>query len=310
MPAMNQQKRQLKDYPVFFGLFLIKCLVQLPLPVWQRVGIELGKIIHKFAHKRRRITEINLTMAFPDMPESERNKMVRDVFINTTLGALESFYGWWASSEEIQKRSEVKNLETLQNLNKDAGVIIIGAHFTTLDLSGRVMGERQKVDIVYKSQKNKAFNDTMIKCRAPHYGEMISKKDMRTMIKRLKAKNIVWYAPDQDFGPKGSVFAPFFGVPTATLSNIAKLVKLTGAKVVFFSHFREGLGEDTRYIGEVTTPFADQHSESNVSDDDAINAQIMNAELERSLKDNDVKQYFWVHKRFKTRPNGEPNPYK
>jgi KDO2-lipid IV(A) lauroyltransferase len=302
---MRAMKQHIKDYPVYFGLFLIKCLVSLPLPVWQRVGIVLGKIIHKFAHKRRRITDINLKMAFPEKSDAERQKMARDVFINTTLGALESFYGWWATNEEILKRSEVKNLETLQALNKDSGVIIVGAHFTTLDLSGRVMGERQKVDIVYKKQRNKAFNETMINCRAPHYGEMISKKDMRTMIKRLKAKNIVWYAPDQDFGRKGSVFAPFFGVPTATLSNIAKMVKLTGAKVVFFSHFREGLGDDTRFIGEVTTPFGET-----VSEDDHINAQIINAELERSLRDNDINQYFWVHKRFKTRPNGEPNPYK
>lgn len=303
---MNQNpSRTLKDYPVIFALFLMKCLVRLPLPVWQRFGIELGKLLFHLARKRRHIVDVNLRMAFPDKTATQRKAMTRDIIINTTLGALESFYGWWAQDKEIRSRSQVKNLDALLKANESQGVIIVGAHFTTLDLSGRVMGLFKKVDIVYKKQSNKVFNDTMINCREPYYSGMIEKRDMRSMIKRLKQGHIVWYAPDQDFGRKNAEFAPFFGVPTATLSNIGKLVKLTGAKVVFFSHFREGLGERTRFVGEVSTPFDD-----NISTDDAVNARIINQALEDSLRKHDITQYFWVHKRFKTRPDPkEPSPY-
>ncbi len=306
---MRRMKKQfstlLKDYPVIAALFLMKCLVRLPLPVWQKFGIALGKLVYLVAKKRRHIVEVNLKMAFPDKTEAERDKMTRAVIINTVLGALESFYSWWADDADIRARSTIKDLDILLDANKGQGVIIIGAHYSTLDLSGRVMGLFKKVDIVYKKQSNKVFNQTMIDCRSPYYSGMIEKKDMRSMIKRLKEGHIVWYAPDQDFGRKGAVFAPFFGVETATLANIGKLVKLTGAKVVFFSHFREGLGEDTRFVGAVTAPFGDD-----VSTDDEMNARTVNHALEQSLRENDITQYFWVHKRFKTRPDPtEPNPY-
>lgn len=295
-----------KYWTTWLAYFVVRSLLVLPLPIWQRIGIFLGHISYHCAKKRRHITEINIKMAFPNLPAQKQQQLVKKTLINTTLGVLESFYSWWGKDSDLKPRSEVRNLDTLLQAKAKGGVIIMGAHFTTLDLSGRVMAINQKVDIVYKKQRNKLFNAIMHRYRSPHYNEMIEKKDMRSMVKRLKQGEIVWYAPDQDFGRKGAVFAPFFGIETANLSNIGKLVKLTGASVVFFSHFREGFGKKTRFVGHVSPLF-----ENGVSDNEQENAAIFNAALEKSLKDHHPSQYFWVHKRFKTRPiPGTANPYK
>ncbi|CAA0121198.1 Lipid A biosynthesis lauroyltransferase [BD1-7 clade bacterium] len=297
-----------KYFPTWIALFLMRCLVSLPLPIWQKIGVGIGLVLNKFAKSRRGVAEVNVDLAFPDLSPQDKDAMVKKIVINTTLGILEAFYSWWASDKDVERRSTVKNLDILEDaLKDDRGVLLVGAHFSTLDLSGRVMGVRKKVDITYRAQdKNPVFNHVMNTCRQQHFKHLIEKREMRKMVRNLKKGEVVWYAPDQDFGRKGSVFAPFFGVDTATITTIGKLVKVTGAKVLFFSHFRYGTGKDTHYVGTVLDPFND-----GFNDDDVNNATLLNKALEDVLRQEDPTQYFWVHKRFKTRPDpSEPSPYK
>lgn len=296
-----------KWIPTWIALFLMRCIVSLPLPVWQKLGVGLGRLLNRLAKRRRKVAEVNVDLAFPDLSPEEKDAMVKEIVINTTLGILEAFWSWWASDKAIERHSTVKNLDMLEDALKDGrGVLLVGAHFSTLDLSGRVMGVRKKVDITYRDQdKNVAFNHVMNQSRQRHFKHLIEKREMRKMVRNLKKGEVVWYAPDQDFGRKGSVFAPFFGVETATITTIGKLVKVTGAKVLFFSHFRYGWGKDTQYVGTVLDPFND-----GFNDDDVNNATLLNKSLEDVLRAEDPAQYFWVHKRFKTRPSrDEPNPY-
>lgn len=293
--------------PTWIGLAILRLLViLLPYTLLQKLGLALGRFLNKVLPKRRHIVEVNAQLCFPEQTPSERAQFVEDVMANIALGVLETAYSWWASDKDILKRSRVEGLDILnQYLDQGRGVILIGAHFSTLDLSGRVMGVRQKVDITYKNQGNLAFDQVMFNARQRHFRQLIEKQEMRTMLRNLKKGGCVWYAPDQDFGRSGAVFAPFFGVEAATITTLTKLVKITGAKVLFFSHIRHGSGNDTEYVGTVLDPY-----DENFGDDDLANATLLNKSLEDVLREEDPAQYMWVHKRFRTRPTREePNPY-
>lgn len=289
------------------ALGLLRLLVLLPYPLLQKLGLSLGRFLSKVLKKRRHVIEVNAKLCFPEKSDAERNQFVEDVMANITFGVLETAYGWWASDQQILKRSRVENLDLLnQYLDEGRGVILIGAHFSTIELFARVMGLRQKVDATYKNQGNAAFDMVMLNRRQRSFRQLLEKQEMRKMLKNLKKGDCVWYAPDQDFGRQGSVFAPFFGVEAATLTTLTKMLKVTGAKVLLFSHFRYGSGNNTEYVARITDPYGE-----NLSDDELANATLVNKSLEDVLRAEDVTQYLWAHKRFRTRKDrSKPNPYR
>ncbi|NRB40370.1 MAG: hypothetical protein HRU20_18200 [Pseudomonadales bacterium] len=291
---------------IWLGLYILRLIVfLLPYTLLQRFGLWLGRLLHRHLPKRRHVIEVNARLCFPAMTDAERAEFVEKTMINVVLGVLEIGYGWWASDKEILKRSRVDGLDLLnQYLDQGRGVVLVGAHFTTMDTAARVMGLRQKVDATYKNQGNAAIDHIINTSRSRSFGQLIEKKEMRKMLKNLKKGGCVWYAPDQDFGREGAEFVPFFGVQTATITTLTKLVKLSGAKVLFFSNFRQGHGKDTEYVCTITDPFGE-----NIGEDEIADAALMNKALEDLLLANDPTQYLWVHKRFKTRPGNEVNAY-
>ena len=297
---------QPKFWGIWFGLFILRSLVCiLPYSALQRFGLWLGRFLNKHLPKRRHVVEVNAKLCFPEKNASELALFVEQAMQNIALGVLEIGYGWWASDKEILHRSRVEGLDLLnQYLDQGRGVVLVGAHFTTMDTAARVMGLRQKVDATYKNQGNLAFDHIINSSRSRSFGELIEKREMRKMLKRLKNGGCVWYAPDQDFGREGAEFVPFFGVQTATITTLTKLVKLSGAKVLFFSNFREGQGKATEYVCTISDPFGE-----NIGQDETADAALMNKALEDILRANDPSQYLWAHKRFKTRPDNEANPY-
>lgn len=297
---------QPRFWGIWFGLLIMRLLILLPYPLLQKLGFWLGRLINKRFAKRRHVIEVNTRLAFPKKTAAEQAAFVEQCTINVVMAAFEIGFGWWASDKRILKYSRVEGLEILnQYLDAGRGVILVGAHFSTMDTAARAMGLRQKVDATYKNQGNLAIDHVINTHRARSFRQLIEKKEMRRMLKNLKKGDCVWYAPDQDFGREGAVFAPFYGVETATLSTLTKLVKLSGAKVLFFSNFRHGLGQETQYLCSITDPFGEE-----VGIDEVADATLMNKALEDLLNDNDPTQYLWAHKRFKTRPDiNDPDPY-
>jgi KDO2-lipid IV(A) lauroyltransferase len=124
------------------------------------------------------------------------------------------------------------------------------------------------------------------------------------MVKSLKKGRVVWYAPDQDFGRQGSVFVPFFHQPAATLTTVGKLLKMTNAKPLFYSHFRIEENGQTVYLARIHDPFHD-----GFNDDDIHNATLLNQAIADVIREH-PEQYLWVHERFRTQPQaGMPKPY-
>lgn len=302
---MNKSLLHPKHWPAWIAVFLLRCLALLPLPWILSIGTILGKLSSKFLKERRQVVEINTALCFPELSGNEKETFVTRVFISSIQGMLETAYSWWASDEELLQRSQYEGLELIEQAQKEGrGVLLIGSHFTTLDLAGRILRLKIDVDSSYQKQKNPVFDYCILKYRLKRFTNMVEKTEMRRLIKILKSGRTIWYASDQDFGRKHSVFAPFFGHQAATLASISKILKLTNAKPLYFSHYRLGEGKNTRYLMRITDPFAEQ-----LGDDDSNNARLINQTIEEAVRFA-PEQYMWVHRRFKTRPKrNDPKLY-
>jgi len=285
-------------WPSWLAIGLLRIWVTLPYSWIYYSGKGLGWLMDKTLKGRRHVVEVNIGLCFPELTDTQQDALVSKTMQSTAIGLLESAYSWWASDAAIKKRSHMEGLDHIDKAGEEGrGVLLIGAHYTTLDLSGRVFGSERPCDVIYRPQRNKVFDYVINSSRTKHLGELIDKLDMRKMVKRLKKGHTVWYASDQDFGRRGSVFAPFFGIPTATLTTIRQLVKLSGAKVLFYAHHRIDDGGNSRYVGKILDVF-----DENIGAEDIEDARQVNQVIENSIRPF-PEQYLWVHRRFKTRPS-------
>jgi KDO2-lipid IV(A) lauroyltransferase len=281
-------------------ILFTRCLCLLPLNTLLVFGQWMGNITANsgLLKRRRHIAEVNVGLCFPELSPEQQQQLVTDIIASTYLGMLETAYSWWASDEELDERTDFEGVALIEAAQAEGkGVLLIGSHFTTLDLAGRLLRLKVDVDSSYQKQKNPVFDYCILKYRLKRFTNMVEKKQMRRLIKLVKSGRAMWYATDQDFGRKNSVFAPFFGHQTATISTVGTLLKLTKAKPLYFSHYRLGKGKNTRYLIRVTDPF-----EGKFNDDDVNNATVLNSVIEQAVRVA-PEQYLWVHRRFKTRPN-------
>lgn len=285
---------------LFVPLLVLAAL--LPWAVQQRLGRGLGWLLWRFIGQRRRDTETNIALCFPEKSEAERAGMVRDVFRNGGLSLFETANAWLRPVGYYDHRVTATGLEHLEAaLARGKGVLLLGAHYSFVDLCGLLAMRFFAVDIVYRPQNNPALEWLIRRCRRRIYGVQIDHDNMRQLIRALKDNHVVWYTPDQDFGLKQGVFAPFFGVSAATLTSPRRLQKINGSPVLFV-HFRR-LGLEERYEMLITPPL-----DAYPSDDVVADATRVNAMLETLIRRSPT-QYMWYHRRFKTRPPGEPMPY-
>lgn len=280
------------------ALLILRILHMLPYRLRMAMGKGIGRLMYKAGGRRVKIARINLSLCFPDMPEEEREQVVQKVFENFGAGVFETAMSWWTPEEEVHAMTEVQGIEVMQQaLAKGKGVILLGAHFTVLDLCGVLIGKVFPVIAIYREQTNALFNSMILKARTRFMAELIPHKNLISAVKRIKQGKIVWYAPDQDMGEENSVFVPFFGHPAATLTSTAKLAKLTGAEVVMLSAFRKD--DDSGYVLRFTPGPVDYPGQ-----DEKENAQKVNQVIEQAIC-YDIGQYAWFHRRFKSQPDME-----
>ena len=174
--------------------------------------------------------------------------------------------------------------------------MLIGAHFSTLDLAGALLSQAVDLDVIYRYNKNPVIEWAMRHGRERRFKEVIERSDARTVLTRLKDGHTIWYAADQDYGRKVSVFAPFFGVPAATITATSRFARFNSSPAVFISHFRDAATRAwSLHFREIEAfPGADE-----IEDARRIN-EVIESEIRRH-----PDQYLWLHRRFKTRPEGE-----
>ena len=286
----------------WLGLGLLWCLSRLPY-AWQLgIGRLLGRLLRRFGRRREQIAAVNLALCFPDLPADARDRVITELFDSLGMGVMEMAMSWWTPDSKLQPLSDIKGLEHLQAaLQQGKGVILLSGHFTTLEIGGRLLAQRAPFHVMYREHKNAAFEAVMHAARVRNFGKAIPRGDLRGMLNSLKDNVPVWYAPDQDYGADQSVFVPFFGIPAASITGTARLARISGAPVVPF--FQTRLPGSRGYRLTLYPALDNVPGESVEADTRRINTL-----LEDRIRAQ-PGQYLWVHRRFKTRPPGEPGIY-
>lgn len=215
---------------------------------------------------------------------------------------IETGLAWLRGPDSILSRVEFEGLDVLREAQaKGKGVILMGMHLSTLDICGAALGRYVPFDVMYRRNKNLMLEAVMTNGREQNFPEAIERNDIRRVIKNLKSGHIVWYGPDQDYGRRNAIFSPFFGVSAATITATSRIAKITGSPVVSFSHFRNP--ETGKYSVRISPPLQDFPSDSERDDVNRIN-QLIEAAVSKA-----PEQYWWFHRRFKTRPDETEDVY-
>ncbi|MEQ1532807.1 MAG: lipid A biosynthesis acyltransferase [Sideroxydans sp.] len=287
---------------VRLGVFILWLLHFLPFRVLVAIGNGLGVLLYRVAGKRRRIGDINLKLCFPDMRDAMREALLREHFKMFTRGLLERCVLWWSSAEHISNLIRVEGIEHFVAI-QGKPAILLTPHFVGMDAGGQWVAQHSDTVCMYANQSNAYLTQLLLEKRARFGTQLLYSRQqgLRPILKGMRENKPFIYPPDQDQGVKDGAFIPFFGVPAATMTSVSRIAQMTGAKVV---------PSITRVLpggaGYVLTFYPAW--ENFPSGDDVADARRMNEFIEQRILEM-PEQYFWLHKRFKTRPEGEKSFY-
>lgn len=279
---------------------LVWLLSWLPFRAIALLGWLFGHLIASLPSSRRRIGARNLELCLPDWPAAERRRLLRRNFVAMVQMLLEYGYCWFASPERLRRLMRIEGLAHLKALD-GRPVVLMMPHFTGLDLAGLRVSMETPVVSIYSRQKN-AWLDEFFRTRRLRLGTGIifsRQQGTRAVIRALRDGYRLYYLPDQDFGQRDSVFVPFFGVNAATITGLSRMAAVADAAVLPCYPRRERDG----YTLVIEPALADFPSADATADAARMNA-VIEAQVRRQLH-----QYFWLHKRFKSRPPGEADLY-
>ena len=300
---MNPRLFSVRYWPAWTGLGLLRCLCRLPYTWQTAVGRLLGKVSLHLARRRRHIAEVNLSLCYPELAASERHRLLEAHFASLGIGILEMAMSWWGTDRRLRKLATLEGLDNLRAaLEGGRGIILLSAHFTTLEIGGRLLSLSVPFHVLYRDHKNPVLDSVIRAARTRNFDTAIPRGDLRGMLNSLRRNMPVWYAPDQDHGADHALFVPFFGVPAATLTAISRLARVSGAAVVPF--FQTRLPGNRGY--RLTLYPALENFPGASDDQDLLR---INRLIEKQVREQ-PEQYLWVHRRFKTRPPGVPGVYR
>jgi Kdo2-lipid IVA lauroyltransferase/acyltransferase len=286
------------------ALVIIWILHWLPLPAQAAVGWALGHVLYVAVRARRNVVLTNLRLCFPALPPRARARLARRVVVAVVRSMLERGVTWWSSPARIRRVVELRGLDRVRALQA-AGeeIIILLPHFVGLDMAGTRLNLELDLVTMYSAQSDKLFERMLLHGRT-RFGRqvLVSRQEgVRAAVKAMRDGLPMGILPDMDFGPRESIFVPFFGVLAATIPAVSRIARLAKARVIPLVIRQKSWGRG--YLAELGEPWHDFPTDDVVADTRRMNAFI-EAEV---LKQPD--QYYWVHKRFKTRPDGAEKVY-
>jgi KDO2-lipid IV(A) lauroyltransferase len=282
------------------GVLLLRALALLPLPVVRRVGEAAGSLAWVLARSRRRVALTNLRMCFPEWSDARREQVARAHFRCFMASFFERFIVWYAPPGRIRGLVELRGLEHVL-AHRGRPLIVLAPHFVGLDAGGVRLQMEVGGTSMYANQKSRVLTEVMTRGRSRFGGQkmLLRNEGLRPALRLIRNGVPFYFLPDMDLGPRDAVFVPFFGVPAATVTSAARLARLTGAAVVpFVTRMTPG-----GYVAQALPAWTGFPGEDLVEAARRMNAFIEQCVLEMP------EQYLWTHKRFKTRPPGEPSPY-
>ncbi len=284
------------------GIFLLWLLHFLPLPMLAPIGRGIGMLAYAFIRKRRRIAAINLSLCFPRVPAGERQRLLRRHFQCFGRALVESSIAWWGSPRRLRRVVRVEGRENVDALNGERFIALV-PHFVGIELEGIRMTMDYRGVAVYVRQRD-PYVDAFLKRRRERFAgtRMVARQEgVKPILRALQEGQALQLSPDMDLGVKDSVFVPFFGVPAATVTALPRMARLMRARIVplVIRQLEGGRGYVARFY-----PAWENYPGDSVEDD----TRRMNAFIEERILEM-PEQYLWTHRRFKTRPPGEPSPY-
>ncbi len=284
------------------GIFVFWLLHFLPLPLLAPVGRGMGMLLYWLGRERRQVARINLRLCFPEMPDVQREKQVQAHFRAFGQSLLDRGILWWSSERRLRRLVKIEGLAHWQAV-QGKPVIWLAPHFVGLDMGGVRLTADHPLVSMYSRQKSQAVDELLLHARTRFNPcVMVSRQEgLKPVIKAMKQGLPFYYLPDMDFGARDAEFVPFFGFPAATVTALPRLAKLTGAAVVpvVTRQLPGGRGYVARFY-----PAWDNYP----SGDSYADTLRMNQFIEERVREM-PEQYFWLHKRFKTRPPGEEKIY-
>ena len=293
---------------VWLGFSCWWLLVQLPLSVQTAIARCLGDLTYLLRTRRVRVAERNLQLCFPEWSKGRREQVLRSNMRNTVMAFFETGISWWWPTEKILRHIDIEGREHLDAL-QGQGALLLGFHFTCLEIAGVALSARYPLDMVYRPHDNALYDAFQRRGRTSNGrdrddgqppSQLLDRADLRALVRALKQGRIVWSAFDQDGGKRRGIFVPFFGLPASTLTAAATIVKLAKVPALPLLKYRRANG---RYCVRVLPPL--QNFPSDNEQEDARRYNEIAEQLVREQPD----AYLWVHRRFKTTPEEQPDRY-
>ncbi len=291
-------------YCIFIKPFFWLAMLSARLP--QRWLMRAAKLFclacWPFLYRRRRVASTNIELCFQNLSLPERQDLFNRNLLATITGVFELFRAWYAPAKTLAGLADIHGIERLSAaLAEGKGVLLLTGHFTHTELAVRLLSEalNKKVRVVVRRHNNACIEHAFETARAKVFGDSIEKKDLRALLKALRAGDAVVYSSDQNFNYQHA-FVPFFGIPAATLTATPNIIERSGAAMLPFWFYRDA---NNRYQITIAMPWENWPSTDAIAD-----THIYMEKLEAVVREH-PEQYLWVHRRFKTRPQGSPNIY-
>ena len=291
-------------HPKYFLTWILILLMRVGVFVPFRLQVFFGKIIGKLIYpvmtELRKTAYSNISNCFPEKKQPQVTLLVKQHFEAIGISLFETANAYFASDKKIKKMLIIVNEQHFtEALKKEGGIILLCSHFMPLMLGSRALLIKHTIANIYRPQNNKLFDKVMVKGYLKNGAVMIKSTDTRSIMKAINNSLPIWYAPDQDLGRNNSVFAPLFGIQTATASATSRLAKNNNTRVIPYSFIRTKHGYEMSF---------DKPLKNYPSGDAIKDASETNQILEKQILKN-PEQYLWIHRRFKTRPEGEESFY-
>jgi KDO2-lipid IV(A) lauroyltransferase len=290
-----------KYWITWVGLAVMRTVEFLPFAMQLRLGRAIGTLLVRLPISFVRIARRNIELCMPELSAQARSDLLRQHCQSLGIALCETADTWWSNDRRINGLADVQGLEHLHAaLAKGRGVILVGAHFTTIEISTRVLGTVVPLNVVFRPTKNKLVSHIMFKSFCRH-GKPIPRDDIRAMVRALRKNEAVWYAPDQSYRNKGAAMVNFFGIPAASNTATSRLARISGAAVM--TYFCERLPDPAGYRVTIGPEWDDFPGADPIQDVERYN-RLLEAQV-RKVPD----QYLWVHRRFKGLTGDYPDYY-